>query len=150
MSNISDRHNETALLHLGDGKWLAAARQSQLGRRLDLFRSDDDGRTWQFDSPLTDYQRHPAHFIRLENNDLLLTYGNRKSSGPRGVAAKISKDEGRSWSEEFHVVNDLKGDVGYPASVQLPDGRILTVYFPLSFIPIFNFSNIPTFHLPRF
>jgi hypothetical protein len=45
------------------------------------------------------------------------------------VAAKISKDEGRSWSEEFHVVNDLALDVGYPSSVQLSDGRILTVYY---------------------
>lgn len=129
MSMISERHTETFLFHVGNGKWLAVARQSELGRKLDLFRSEDDGKTWQFAGPLTDYQRHPGHLLRLDNGDLLLTYGNRRSSGPRGVAGKISKDEGRSWSEEFFVINDLKGDVGYPASAQLENGKILTIYY---------------------
>jgi len=41
---ISDEksHNETAMFHLGSGKWLAAAR----GGGLHLYASDDDGSTW--------------------------------------------------------------------------------------------------------
>lgn len=127
---FSGGHNETAFFHLGSGQWIAAARRWKEGQALDLFRSDDDGQTWRLDQQLlTQERQHPAHFLQLANGKLLLTYGNRIPD-QFGVAVKTSEDGGDTWSDELLLVDDLaNGDVGYPASVQLPDGEILTAYY---------------------
>ena len=134
-TEFSNGHNETAFFHLGGGQWIAAARRWKAGQALDLFRSDDDGKTWQYDSPLTEPGQHPAHLLRLDTGHLLLTYGNR-IAGQFGVAAKISQDEGKTWNEEFLFIDDLTStDSGYPASVQLPDGKIMTAYYSVGVAP---------------
>jgi hypothetical protein len=114
--------HEPALFHLGEGKWLAAARLNG----LDLYASDDDAKTWAYRKKLTGPQQHPGHFARLKDGRVLLTYGNRLE--PRGVDVRFSDDEGSTWTEPFRVV-DFQGDGGYPSSVQLPDGRVLTAYY---------------------
>jgi hypothetical protein len=124
-------HNETALLHLGDGRWLAAARthsRATDGRRyhLDLFASTDNASNWSFQSHLTESSQHPGHLLRLTDDTILLSYGNRTED--RGVDVRFSRDEGKSWSRPFRVA-DFLGDGGYPSSVQLPDGRILTAFY---------------------
>jgi len=116
------RRNETALLHLGGGKWLAAARISE----LQLYRSEDDAKTWQPCGPVTTASQHPGHLVRLNDGRLLLSYGNRTAS--RGVDVRFSRDEGRTWSESLRVA-EFQGDGGYPSSVQLPDGQVLTAFY---------------------
>lgn len=113
--------HEPALLHLGEGKWLAAARLNG----LDLYASDD-AKTWAHRKKLTGPQQHPAHFTRLKDGSVLLSYGNRLD--PKGVDVRFSDDQGTTWSEPFRVV-DFQGDGGYPSSVQLPDGQVLTAYY---------------------
>ena len=125
-------HNETAFFHLGKGRWIAAARRWKQGAALDLFRSDDDGYTWKMDFQLTESRQHPAHILQLEDERLLLTYGNRITN-QYGIAVKTSKDKGVSWTEELLVIDDFHPiDGGYPASIQLPDGKILTAYYARS------------------
>lgn len=114
--------SETALLHLGNGQWLAAARHDG----LKLYVSEDDARTWHFLSVATGRNQHPGHLMRLKDGSILLSYGNRQD--PRGVDVRFSDDEGKSWSEPFRVLG-FQGDGGYPDSVQLPDGRVLTAYY---------------------
>lgn len=124
-----DGHNETAFFHVGNGKWIAAARRWRGGQALDLIVSDDDGKTWRYDQALTEASQHPAHVQRLKNGKLLLTYGNR-IAGEFGVAVKFSADNGKTWSEESLIVDNLTSrDSGYPSSVQLPDGKIMTAYY---------------------
>ena len=42
----------------------------------------------------------------------------------------ISRDEGDTWVEGgFLYINGQSADLGYPASVQLENGDILTVYY---------------------
>ncbi len=118
----STSRNETAILHLGGGKWLAASRISE----LQLYSSDDDGSTWQAQGPLTAPSQHPAHLLRLRDGRLLLAYGNRTAD--RGVDVRFSRDEGKTWSAPLRVA-DFLGDGGYPASAQLPDGQVLTAYY---------------------
>ncbi|NLY00542.1 MAG: exo-alpha-sialidase [Rhodopirellula sp.] len=123
--------NETAILHLGDGRWLAAARTigpDPSGRSmfLDLYGSEDDAGTWHQRMLLTESSQHPAHLVRLKDGRLLLAYGNRTAD--RGVDVRFSGDEGKSWMEPFRVT-DWQGDGGYPSSAQLPDGRVLTAYY---------------------
>lgn len=124
-------HNETALLHDGRGGWLAATRthsRAEDGRRyhLDLFSSENDARSWTFRCHLTQTSQHPGHLLRLDDRKILLSYGNRTKD--RGVDSRFSDDEGATWSEPIRVA-DFQGDGGYPSSVQLRDGRILTAYY---------------------
>ena len=43
----------------------------------------------------------------------------------------MSVDEGESWSKEIVLCHDTSTDLGYPASVQLADGSILTIYYQI-------------------
>jgi hypothetical protein len=114
--------HEPALFHLGQGKWLAALRHDG----LDLYRSDDDAKSWTMQGPVTGKQQHPGNIVRLQDGRLLLSYGNRVE--PKGVDVRLSEDDGVTWSEPLRAA-DFEGDGGYPASVQLPDGRILTAFY---------------------
>jgi hypothetical protein len=115
--------NETAILSLGGGKWLAAARHSALYG----YASDDDCRTWRALGPITGAGQHPGHLLRLKDGRVLLSYGDRTGT-VHGVEVRTTSDEGKTWSDPVRVV-DWWGDGGYPSSVQLPDGQILTAYY---------------------
>lgn len=128
-SALAKGHNETAIFNLGNGEWIAAARRWRGGQSMDLFRSTDDGRTWSIESELTDSRQHPGHLTRLADGRLLLTYGNRKQ-GEYGVAVRMSKDGGRTWDAERKLFSqERQADIGYPSSVQLSDGTILTAFY---------------------
>jgi len=61
--------NETAILNLGDGKWLAAARHSALYG----YASDDDCRSWRALGAITEGGQHPGHLLRLKDGRILLS-----------------------------------------------------------------------------
>jgi hypothetical protein len=88
--------------------------------------SEDDAKTWSACGPVTEQSQHPGHFLRLADGRLMLSYGNRTAD--RGVDVRLSGDEGKTWSHPIRVV-DFQQDGGYPSSVQLPDGQILTAYY---------------------
>ena len=124
--------HEPALFHLGEGRWLAAARLDG----LDLYFSDDDAASWVRRGALTGRKQHPGHFMRLEDGRLILAYGDRSNRSKKGdrvlrrrsIEVLFSGDEGESWSKPLRIA-DVKGDCGYPSTVQLPDGRALTGYY---------------------
>ncbi len=124
---IGARHNETQLFPLGQGRWLAAARVEA----MDIFRSDDNGRTWQEPVRATDRNEINGHLLRLQDGRLLLTYGVRVA-GRQGVCAKFSPDDGRTWGKALRLAVSYSSDCGYPSSVQLADGRIVTAYYSRS------------------
>ena len=90
--------------------------------------SYDGGRT--FTKPhalLPPYGGAPAHLLR-DGDTLISTYGYR--SAPRGIRAMFSTDGGKSWLTNQVIIDDgIDWDLGYPASVVLKDGSILTVYY---------------------
>jgi hypothetical protein len=116
------RFRETTIVHLGGGKWLAAARWDG----LELFDSDDDGKNWKHRQRLSNANQHPGQLTRLKDGQVLLSFGNRVA--PKGVDVRFSDDQGKTWSEPFRAV-DFEGDGGYPSSVELPDGQVLTAYY---------------------
>jgi hypothetical protein len=132
----SDDYNETAVLRLRPDRWLAAARTS-LGTgdarpdpyALVLFVSKDEGQTWVNSGSLTLPDQHPGHLLRLADGRILLTYGVREKDH-RGIIGRVSGDEGRTWSAAIWIVH-LEGttDNGYPSTVQLPDGTLVTAYY---------------------
>ncbi len=124
VSIIGPRHNETSLFHAGGKRWLAAARIDA----VELFASDDDGATWDGPQRVTQRSEINAHLTRLQDGRLLLTYGNR-IKGQYGVLAKLSSDEGKTWSQPVRLAKTLHGDCGYPSSVQRSDGKIVTAYY---------------------
>jgi hypothetical protein len=126
--------HEPALASLGDGKWLLAARHAG----LTLYTSDDDAKSWQKRQKLTGNAMHPGHFLQLKDGRLLLSYGNRVD--PKGVDVRLSDDQGQSWSEPLRVA-DFQGDGGYPASVQLPDGQVMTAFYAQ------QTANHPRYHM---
>lgn len=129
-TSFAGGHNETAFFHTGNGHWVAAARRWRSGQAMDLFESTDDGKSWKMTGNLTDDNQHPGQITDLNDGRLLLTYGNRKV-GQKGVAAKISSDKGKTWQEELILIDDLDfgQDCGYPTSVQLDNGTVMTLYY---------------------
>jgi hypothetical protein len=70
----------------------------------------------------------PAHLLKLSDGTLISVYGYREA--PYGIKMMYSTDEGETWSYGHDIyVNGISADLGYPASVQLENGDILTVYY---------------------
>lgn len=125
VSIIGPDHNETDIFPLGGKRWLAAARTA----RMELIRSDDHGATWKEPKPVTDRNEINGHLARLADGRLLLSYGVRVD-GRRGVCAKLSRDDGETWSEPLRLAHTADGgDCGYPSSVELADGKIVTAWY---------------------
>lgn len=90
--------------------------------------SDDGGRTWGVPRPIGVWGL-PSHLLRLRDGRLLMTYGHRRA--PFGNQARVSADAGRTWSEPLVISADgsTSGDFGYPSTVELADGTLLTVWY---------------------
>lgn len=98
--------------------------------RISAYRSLDDGLNWQRAvDPVPDIaSSNPPALTRLRDGRLCLTYGVREM--PFRICARISEDEGRSWSGEIVLRDDgANGDMGYTRNVQRSDGAIVTTYY---------------------
>jgi hypothetical protein len=96
-----------------------------------IFQSESYDGGMTFTKPrqlLGDQGGAPAHLLRLNDGTLISAYGYREE--PYGVRFMYSKDNGETWSTD-HVLWDqgLGNDLGYPCSVQLANGDILTVFY---------------------
>ena len=120
--------NETTPVVLPDGRILLAART--LGdQHLDLLVSADHGATWECRGPLTLGMQHPGNLLLLRDGKILLTYGIR-NAGLYGVSARISADGGATWTPPRVLVDFATAtDGGYPASLELADGTLVTAYY---------------------
>ena len=121
--------HEPHVIELNDGALLCLIRYHYPNGGLGIYKSvsRDGGRTW---STPEDMNIHgsPPHLLRHSSGAIVLTYGWRHA--PYGQRARISRDEGATWSDEIILRDDgPDGDLGYPCSVELPGGDILTVYY---------------------
>ena len=91
--------------------------------------STDGGRTWSVPRAIGVWGL-PSHLLRLSDDRLLMTYGYRRK--PFGNQARVSTDNGRTWSEPITISDDgAGGDLGYPSTVELSDGSLLSVWYEL-------------------
>lgn len=94
--------------------------------------SSDNGKTWTKPRQLLPLSGGaPPHILKHSSGTLVCTYGYRNP--PYGIRAMFSNDSGKTWDCGYEIylsdVND--SDIGYPSSVELDDGSILTVFYAL-------------------
>lgn len=125
-----DRHlNEPEIVEAAPGKLLMVMRTGMGNDHLWQAESTDDGASWQ-NLHDTGLKGHPPDLLRLQDGRLLLSYGYRHT--PYGVRAAVSSDGGKTWpTDQVWTLRDDGGgfDLGYPHSVQLADGTVVTVYY---------------------
>jgi hypothetical protein len=112
------------------------ATQQPRNRHHDLWKtcSHNGGITWTNPEP-SGIWGYPPHLLRLKDGRILCTYGHRRE--PYSIKACIS-DDGTDWDvkNEFVVCAAVTAPsivpnywhIGYPTTIQLNDGKLLTVY----------------------
>jgi hypothetical protein len=126
--------NEPHLVELPDGSLVYLIRYGPPREPYDEWylhqsESADGGRTWTSAHP-TPIWGKPPHLILLDGGSLLATYGFRRP--PFGERACLSHDGGLTWDIDNEIIlrdDAPSDDLGYPASIELEPGEILTVYY---------------------
>lgn len=118
---------EPHVIELPDGTLLGAIRAHRPDFTVFLTRSEDGGKTWSMPEQM-DVQGSPPHLMVHSSGAVIMTFGRRIA--PFGERAVVSFDNGRTWEREYVLRDDgVDGDLGYPATVELSDGGLFTVYY---------------------
>lgn len=128
---VLDNFHEPHVIGLPDGTLLGAIRAEGAGIEggftVYFCRSDDGGRTWSVPQP-SGICGSPPHLMMHSSGALICTFGRRTT--PFGERAVVSYDCGKTWEDEYVLSDDAPdADMGYPSTVELSDGSLLTVYY---------------------
>ena len=155
-TSLPDWSFETTLLRIHSGKLIAAIRYQPLidsntplakfGKRVFLTDSEDNGWTWVNFRPVrrtpdgeSDLALGECHgeLSQLSDGTLVLTYDHRYPYEQQQVLARVSHDEGNTWTPEVYNLTRPGGSVlgshekgvgsGYASSVVLEDDTIVTM-----------------------
>lgn len=123
--------HEPHVIELDDGTLYGVIRAQGEGvaHRFTMYStvSKDGGYTWS-EWECLGISGSPPHLLKHSSGALVCVYGRREA--PFGERALVSWDNGLTWSEDYDLDHRAVGsDLGYPASVELDDGSILTVYY---------------------
>ena len=101
-------------------------------------QSGDRGQTWRPPQQTTLPAAASSHsLIRASDGALVLTHNPSKPPLRTPLTIRLSRDEGRTWSEPLELASapiPHEGDefwsrqVSYPSAIQLPDGVLLAVW----------------------
>ena len=112
------------------------------GRLIAMFRSDPVGDGYLYQSASEDYGKHwsnpqktniwgyPPQLLKLHNGVIMCSYGYRRE--PYSIRAVFSYDEGKTWdTDNIATLYEWEDepDMGYPSSVELSPGKIMTVFY---------------------
>lgn len=129
-----------ASVRLSPHQILLTARQKEGERSfIPTWLSDDNGKSWRQLSNASDDTGigNPPAMIKLKDGRICVVYGYRsdmesiqEKRKTSDIRARLSGDNGKSWSKEYILRNDGSGqDIGYPRMVQRPDGKLVVVYY---------------------
>lgn len=92
-------------------------------------KSKDGGKTWSKpEKLLKDRGGSPAHLLQHSSGTLISAYGYREL--PYGIRVMLSADGGKTWEKDKILYEQtVTADIGYPATVELKDGSLLTVFY---------------------
>lgn len=124
--------HEPHVLELSDGTLLGAIRGQGKGVPFDFSMytcfSKDGGRTWTRPEGLG-ICGSPPHLMLHSSGAVILSYA-RRNSDTNGTRAMISRDGGKTFGPEIVLSPECPiWDLGYPATVELGDGSLYTVYY---------------------
>lgn len=126
--NPGDYH-ELHVVEANDGTLIAHIRNHNKANSRETLQTEsvDGGKSWTKPHAIGVWGL-PSHLLKLDDGRLLMTYGHRRK--PLGNLARVSSDNGKSWSAAMTLSDDAtSGDLGYPSTVQLEDGSLLTVWY---------------------
>lgn len=124
-----NQYHELYATEAADGRIIVQIRNHNPANHRETLQceSTDGGKTWSTPRAIGVWGL-PSHLIRLSDDRLLMTYGYRRK--PFGNLARLSDDNGQTWSSPITISDDAtNGDLGYPSTVQLDDGRLVTVWY---------------------
>ncbi len=124
---------EPDILEMNDGTLLGSIRVQGTETSDNHFTmyntfSYDGGKTWT-KLEKTNICGSPPHLLQLADGRIVCVYGRREA--PFGIRAVISEDGGKTWGKEMVLSEAPNKDLGYPSTVQLVDGTLLTVYYKI-------------------
>ena len=132
-------YHEPHVVELPDGRLIGMIRLENAGPQADvtqaglvsfsLLQTDsvDGGRSWSEPRPLG-FHGSPPHLLRHSSGVLICVYGYRQPG--YGQRLMLSRDDGRTWDHDWILRKDgPDSDLGYPSTVELQDGSLLTVYY---------------------
>ena len=122
-------YHELHIVEATDGRLVAQIRNHNQANERETLQTEshDGGRTWTVPHAIGVWGL-PSHLARLRDGRLLMTYGHRRA--PYGNQARVSEDNGDSWSAPLTISDDGAGyDLGYPSTVELDDGSLVTVWY---------------------
>jgi len=131
----TDYLHEPHVIELPNGRLLAGIRAHCLPKPYSIENtvltsySDDGGKTWS-EMKETGMDGLPPHFMVHSSGAVLCSYAHRGGQGDSSERVAVSHDNGETWTEEYNIYpNAIHHDLGYPATVELSDGSLLTVYY---------------------
>jgi Neuraminidase (sialidase) len=125
------QYHELHAVEASDGKVLVQIRNHNKENHLETLQceSSDGGKTWTEPHSIGVWG-YPSHLLRLKDGRLLMSYGHRRK--PIGNQARVSADQGKTWSEPLILSDDaVSTDLGYPSTVQRDDGSLLTIWYEM-------------------
>jgi sialidase-1 len=126
--SVRDYH-ELHCVETDSGRLVTHIRNHNAANNREVLQSvsEDGGITWSVPHAIGVWGL-PSHLLKLANGQLLMTYGHRRA--PLGIQARLSTDEGDSWSDPLLLyTGGTSTDLGYPSTVQFPDQSLLTVWY---------------------
>lgn len=126
--------HEPHAVELDDGKIIGMIRYQKDCFTFFQIESEDGGKTWSTPIAL-DAKGSPPHLLKHSSGALVCVYGYRgypktNQNGPYGQMVMISYDNGKTWEKDLCLRLDSDSiDLGYPASVELDDKSIFTIYY---------------------
>jgi len=123
------QYHELHAIEAADGRLIVQIRNHNKTNHRETLQthSTDGGKSWAEPYAIGVWGL-PSHLLRLSDDRLLMTYGYRRA--PLGNQARLSSDNGQTWSEPMVIHGDAaSGDLGYPSTVETSPGTFVTVWY---------------------